>query len=141
MRRFSLLVSLVALFGCGGSTADFVLGPTDANVVGSFNLTNSNGNLLPLVARLTPDEEWDMTSDQLVISANNTWTETSNYKVTTFQTGAISAQQTVSSGTYTVADSKINFIMTAGGNGTFIGSVSGNSLVLVYAGGHFFYTR
>jgi len=134
-------VSLVALFGCGGDTSEFVLGPTDANVIGAFNLTNSNGNVLPIVARLTPDEEWDMTSDQLVISANNTWTETSNYKVTTYQTGAISTQQTVSSGTYTVADSKINFVMTVGGNGTFVGSVTGNTLALVYNGGHFFYTR
>jgi hypothetical protein len=134
-------VSLVALLGCGSDANEFMLAPTDANVVGTFNLTVSNGRVLPIIARLTVDEEWDMTSDQLVISANNTWTETSNYKVTTFQTGALSMQQTMSSGTYSIADSKINFVMTVGGTGTFIGSVTGNTLALVYNGGHFFYSR
>jgi hypothetical protein len=85
-----LAVSLVALAGCAGDTPPFTLGPTDANVVGTFSLTNSNGRLLPIIARLTAEEEWDMTSDQLIIRADLTWSETSNYKVTTFQTGGIS---------------------------------------------------
>ena len=141
MRRLPLLMSLVALLGCGGASSEFVLAPTDANVVGTFNLTVSNGNVLPIVARLTADDEWDMTSDQLVMSADNTWTETSTYQVTTFLTGALTQQQTTSSGTYSIADSKITFVMTAGGTGTFIGSVTGNTLALVYNGGHFFYSR
>jgi len=83
----------------------------------------------------------DMTSDQLIIRADLTWSETSNYKVTTFQTGGISAQQTSSSGTYAIADSKINFVMTNGGTATYTGSVSGNTLTMIYNGGHFIYTR
>ena len=82
-----------------------------------------------------------MTSDQLIIRADLTWSETSNYKVTTFQTGGISTQQTSSSGTYAIADSKINFVMTNGGNATYTGSVSGNTLTMIYNGGHFIYTR
>ena len=141
MRRIAFLVSLVALAGCAGDTPEFTLGPTDANVVGTFSLTNSNGRLLPIVARLTTEEEWDMTSDQLIIRADLTWSETSNYKVTTFQTGGISAQQTSSSGTYEIADSKINFVMTNGGTATYTVSVSGNTLTMIYNGGHFIYTR
>jgi len=141
MRRIVLAVSLVALAGCAGDTPPFTLGPTDANVVGTFSLTNSNGRLLPIVARLTTEEEWDMTSDQLIIRADLTWSETSNYKVTTFQTGGISAQQTSSSGTYAIADNKINFVMTNGGTATYTGSVGGNTLTMIYNGGHFIYTR
>jgi len=141
VRRIAFLVSLVALAGCAGDTPEFTLGPTDANVVGTFSLTNSNGRVLPIVARLTAEEEWDMTSDQLIIRADLTWSETSNYKVTTFLTGGIATQQTSSSGTYTIADSKINFVMTVGGSAMYTGSVTGNILSMIYNGGHFIYTR
>jgi len=135
------MVSLVALTACGSDAVEFTLGPTDANVVGTFSLTNSNGRILPIVARLTGEEEWDMTADQLTLLADLTWTETSTYKVTTFQTGAISTQQTMASGTYSIVDGKINFVMTVGGSGMYTGSVSGNILSMIYNGGHFIYTR
>ena len=135
------MFSLVALSACGSDAAEFTLGPTDANVVGTFSLTNSNGRLLPIVARLTGEEEWDMTSDQLTLLADLTWTETSTYKVTTFQTGGISTQQTMASGTYAIVDSKINFVMTVGGSAMYTGSVTGNILSMIYNGGHFIYTR
>ena len=141
MRRIALLMSLVLAAGCVGDTAEFTLGPTDANVVGTYSLTLSNGRLLPIIARLTADEEWDMTADQLVINADLTWTETSSYQVTSFATGGISTQQTASSGTYAIVDSKINFVMTVGGTATYTGSVTGNTLKMVYNGGQFVYTR
>ena len=141
MRRLPMFVALFALFGCTDSPPDFKLGPTDANIVGSFNLAYSNGQPLPILARLTTAEEWDMTSDQLVIAADNTWNETSKYTVTTFATGGVSSQQTASSGTYSIGNNQINFVITAGGTGGFNGSVNGNTLTLVYNGGHFLYTR
>jgi hypothetical protein len=142
MRRLTLLVSLVALVGCGDSTPqEAVLGPTETNVVGTFALRTSNGKLLPLIIRLTVDEEWDLTSDALVIGADNTWTETTNYRITTFATGAITTQSTASSGTYSIGNSQIKFVMTTGGTGNFTGSVSGNTLSLLYNGGHFVYSR
>jgi hypothetical protein len=141
VRRIALVVSLVVASACGSDAAEFTLGPTDANVVGTFALTNSNGHVLPIVARLTLDEEWDMTSDQLIIRSDLTWSETSTYKVTTLVTGAISTQQTASSGTYSISDNKINFVMTVGGSATYTGSVSGNTLTMIYNGGHFIYTR
>jgi len=141
VRRIALMVSLVALSACGADAVEFTLGPTDANVVGTFSLTNSNGRILPIVARLTSEEEWDMTADQLTLLADLTWTETSTYKVTTFQTGGISTQQTTASGTYSIVDSKINFVMTVGGSAMYTGSVTGNILSMIYNGGHFIYTR
>jgi hypothetical protein len=134
------MVSLAVLSSCGGER-EFTLGPTDANVVGTFALTYSNGRILPLVARITADEEWDMTSDQLIIRADLTWSETSTYRVTAFVTGGVATQQTGSSGTYSIVDSKINFVMTVGGTAMYTGSVSGNTLTMVYNGGHFIYVR
>ena len=141
MRRIALVVSLVVASGCGSDAPEFTLGPTDANVVGTFALTNSNGRLLPILARLTAEDEWDMTSDQLILRPDLTWSETSNYNVRTFSSGALSTQQTASSGTYSISDSKINFVMTVGGTATYTGSVSGNTLTMIYNGGHFIYTR
>jgi hypothetical protein len=141
VRRIALVFWLVALSACGREATQFTLGPTDANVVGTFSLTNSNGRVLPLVARITADEEWDMTSDQLIIRADLTWSETSSYKVITFLTGGISAQQTTSSGTHAIVDSKINFVMTVGGSAMYTGSVSGNILTMIYNGAQFVYSR
>ena len=108
---------------------------------GPFRSRIPTADVLPLVARLTAEEEWDMTSDQLIIQADLTWSETSSYKVTTFQTGGISTQQTAASGTYSIVDSKINFVMTVGGSAMYTGSVSGNTLTMIYNGGHFIYSR
>src|SRR3954451_12082018 len=59
MRHRSLLLSLAAVVACSSDKVSSpTLGPTDANVVGSFSLTSSNGRTLPIVARVTIDEEW-----------------------------------------------------------------------------------
>jgi hypothetical protein len=142
MRRLATALSLALICGCGSdAVVDPTLGPTDANVVGTFLLTASNGRSLPLVARLTSDEEWDLTSDQFVIVADNTWNELTSYRVTTFATGAVSTQQSVSSGTYSIANNQINFVMTVGGSTSFTGSVTGKTLALLYNGGQFLYSR
>jgi hypothetical protein len=141
VRRLALLLAFVVAAGCSDSVTDPVLNPTDANIAGTYNLATANGHLLPIVARLTADDEWDITSDQIVIAADSTWTETTNYRITTFGTGVVSTQAGISSGTYSIANRQINFIMTVGGTATFTGSVTGNNLSLLFNGGQFSYTK
>jgi len=141
MRRLSLLLSLLVAVGCAADVTDPALAPTDANVVGTFSLTSSNGRLLPIIARLTSDEEWDLTSDQFVIGADNTWTETTTYLITSFATAGTSTQFSTSSGTYAISNNTINFVMTVGGMAGFTGSVTGKTLSLLYNGGSFIYSR
>jgi hypothetical protein len=141
MRRLSLLLSALVLLGCGGSDSEPLgLGPTDTNVAGSYALTSSNGRPLPVVAFVTSDEEWDMTSDTFVIAGDNTWNETTNYLVTSLSTGSTRTTSSQSVGTYSIANAQINFTITQGKQ-TFSGSVTGSYLSVLFNGGHFIYQK
>jgi hypothetical protein len=141
MRRLSILAVMLALLGCEQSSAEPTLSPTDANVAGAYALTTANGRLLPIIISLTADAEVDMTADRFVIAADNTWTDTTTYAVKSFSDGTVTSQQTGATGTYAIADGQINFIMKTGGTSAFPGSVTGNTLSLLFNGGRFVYLR
>ena len=141
MRRLSCLAVILALLGCGHDSEEPTLAPTDANVTGSYALSTANGRLLPIIVSLTADAEWDLSADQFMIFADHTWTDTTTYAVKSFTSGAVTTQQTGASGTYAIANGQINFTMFTGGTGTFPGSVTGNTLSLLFNGGHFVYSR
>jgi hypothetical protein len=141
VRRFALLLLGGSLLGCQTATDTFELGPTDANISGTFALTSINGGVLPVLARLSTVDEWDLTADTLRISNDSTWTETSFYNVTTLADGTVSKSQSIASGVYLVSDKQINFTMRVGGTATFIGAVQGSTLTLVFNDNHFVYLR
>ena len=141
MRRISLLLSALVVLGCSNDSESLTLPTTDVNVVGTYSLTSSNGRSLPFTVLLTADEQWLITSDQFVIAGDNTWSETTNYLITTLSTGSTRTSSTQASGTYAISNGQINFTMTAGGSTPFTGSVTGNILSLLFNGGHFLYTR
>jgi hypothetical protein len=145
MRRlFLLLIVSVA----GGTTAcardnnpDLTLPITDTNVVGTFNLISANGRVLPYRAFVTSTAQWDVAADRIVIAADNTWADTTTYNVADFTTGAVSSQSTATAGTYKIANGQIQFVMTAGGTSIFAGSVTQNTLSVLFNGQPFTYTR
>jgi len=141
MRRYALLLLGGSLLACQTASDSFVLGPTDANVSGTFALASINGGILPVVARLTTVDRWDLAADTLRISGDSTWTETSFYNVTTLADGSVTAAQSIASGVYVVADKQINFTMKVGGTATFVGAVQSNTLTLVFNDSHFVYLR
>jgi hypothetical protein len=141
MRRFVLLLMVSSLTACQAAADDFVLGPTDANVSGTFALTTINGGVLPVVARVTNTDRWDLVADTLRISGDSTWTETSSYTVNSLADGSITTSQSIASGVYAIADKQINFTMRVGGTATFIGAVQTNVLTLVFNDAHFVYLR
>jgi hypothetical protein len=140
MQRACLLLSAAVILGCSSDSQTVTLGPTDTNIAGTYNLTASNGHSLPVIAFFTATEEWDMTSDQFVIGGDNTWSETTNYVVTAIATGATRTTSSQSTGTYAIANRQINFTITTG-NVLFTGSVSGNTLSVLFNGGQFLYVR
>ncbi|HEY4303260.1 MAG TPA: hypothetical protein VGM82_02235 [Gemmatimonadaceae bacterium] len=141
MRRLILpLLAVLAIAACS-SDHSLNLDPTDANVTGSFNLTFAAGQTLPYQAFSTTTELFDIASDKIVISADNTWVDTTNYVVFELVDGSQSTQTTVSAGTYQVATSQINFVTTTGGTAAFTGSVTGNTLSVLFNGSKFVYTR
>ena len=141
MRRWALVLLVVSLVGCQTAADDFVLGPTDPEVSGTFALTTINGSVLPVIARLSSVERWDLAADTLQISGDSTWTETSYYDVTALADGSVTKEHSIASGVYVVADKQINFTMRVGGTATFIGAVQGSTLTLVFNDSHFVYLR
>jgi hypothetical protein len=141
MRRSVLLLMVASITACQTATDDFVLGPTDANVSGTFALTTINGGVLPVVARVTNTDRWDLVADTLRISGDSTWAETSSYTVNSLADGSITTSQSIASGVYVIADKEINFTMRVGGTATFIGTVQTNVLTLVFNDAHFVYLR
>jgi len=141
MRRYALLLLVGGLVGCQSTTDTFELGPTDADVSGTFALSLINGSALPAIARVTATEEWDLTADTLRISGDSTWTETSSYVVTTLADGSTVPAQSVASGVYVVAEKQINFTMRVGGTASFVGAVQGSALTVLFNDSHFVYLR
>jgi hypothetical protein len=141
MRRLALLLLAVSALGCQTAADEFVLGPTDADVAGTFALSTINGGTLPVVARLMTDERWDLAADTLRISGDSTWTETSFYNVVALADGSITQAQSIASGVYGIDDKQINFTMNVGGTASFIGAVQTNTLTLVFNDTHFVYSR
>jgi len=134
---------LSTLAACGGSTEpqiDTSLKPTSTNVAGSFNLVSANGTAPPFAAFTTSTADWTLVSDTIVV-ANNTWTEATKYSVLSLLDNSTSTQFTVVSGTYAIANAQINFTMTQGGTVTFPGSVTGDTLTIIFSGRRFLYTR
>jgi hypothetical protein len=147
MRRLvlTLLVATtagLATAGCDRSVPPFTLAPTDSvGISGSYGLNFVNGRILPVLgAVITTTDQYDLAADQMILSTEGTWSETTTYNVTSFATNAVSQQRTVTSGTYAVGTGVITFTRISGGALTFTGSVTGNTLTLIL-NGQFIYTR
>ncbi len=142
MRRVVVVVAAVAsLIGCQSSGDEFVLGPTDADVSGSFALKELNGGSLPVLARRTTTESWQLTADTMIVAADSTWAETSYYTVTVLDAGTTRQDQTRATGTFRITSNQIAFTMLVGGTATFTGAVQGNTLTVMFGDGHFTYSR
>lgn len=136
------VAAVLTLVGCSDSTeSNLTLPVTSTDVIGSFALTSADGVAPPFVAFTSATEQWRLTADAITLASNGTWSETTTYLVFALSDGTSAPRQTVVSGTYFIANGQINFTMTNGGASTFIGSVSGNALILISNGKRFAYTR
>ncbi|MEP6492299.1 MAG: hypothetical protein ABJF01_06460 [bacterium] len=141
MRRLPFVLLLAALMSCDRSVAPLTLNPTDTAVAGSYSLAQVNGHALPFAAFVTGTDEWDLTADIMVLTADGGWSETTKYNVVSLSTNNVTPQQTETSGAYTIGNGVITFTRIAGGALTFTGSVTGNNLSLLFNGGQFVYSR
>jgi hypothetical protein len=142
MRRLTLLIAALVVAACTtNETTEMTLPQTDANIVGSFDLTSANGKELPYQAVVTTSEVWTLTADKIVIQPNNTWVDTTSYSVLNRLDQSTAGRGSVTSGTYAVANGQINFTMTSGGSATFVGAVTGATLQVNFNGARYVYTR
>lgn len=125
------------LAACGGDSAT---GPRSNTVSGTYSLQTVNGNPLPFTFT---DQQSGMPvslqSDVFVFSENGTWTETAVARYTD-QTGAVQTETFNESGTYqkngTAITLRYSDFSDAG-----TGTIESNSLVLVFPGYSYSYTR
>jgi hypothetical protein len=134
-------LAVAALTACGSDTVTIPLEPTDANVTGVFNLSLANGQQPPYAAFQTTTELWQLTNDRMVLAADNTFADTITYTVFAIADGSQSTRFTATAGTYQIGNNQINFTTTTNGSAKFTGSVTGNTLVLLFNGGRFVYSK
>jgi len=137
-----LVLAAAVVVGCEqGTSVDTSLPATSSDVVGAFALVSANGTAPPFAAFATSTQQWTLVTDSVTIASNNTWSEATKYFVTLTADGTTTTQFSVVGGTYTIANGLINFTMTQGGSDKFTGSLTGNTLTIVYTGKRFVYTR
>ena len=161
-RPFVRLLAVLALVGCADSTdvlnatlpiTGAPLPVTSVDVIGTFALINSDGVGLPFTVFTSATAEWRLTADAIALAPDGTWTETSTYLVLPLVNGVpavpvgtggdtVLTRQLVVSGSYRITNGEINFVLTDGGaTSTFVGSVSGNVLILAFKDRRYAYTR
>jgi len=134
-------LAVAALTACGSDKVTIPLDPTDADVTGVFNLSLANGQQPPYAAFQTTTELWELTNDRMVIAADQTFADTITYTVHTIADGSQSTRFTATAGSYQIANRQINFTTTTNGSATFAGSVTGTTLVVLFNGGRFVYSK
>jgi hypothetical protein len=142
MRRRPLvwIVALLLVACSSDHDVNLALPPTSTNVTGTFVLTDANGIAPPFSAFLTSTEQWRLQSDVIVVAANGTWTEKTDYLVVTLADGTSQPRQIIVAGTYRLVNGQISFTMVEGGSSGFFGSVTGNALIILFNGKRFTYT-
>jgi hypothetical protein len=128
MRRILVSVftaATVLLSACG---SDSTTAPTPTSIAGTWNLTTVNGAALPFVLQASPKIE--ILSDQIVILANGSFTQSTQARLTNGTT--ITTQTIPDAGTYTLNGTAATFTFTDGGSET--ATVSGNSMTIAETG-------
>jgi hypothetical protein len=124
MRRVVSLVAIVAaLSGCGSDST----GPTTASFAGTWNLTSVNNLALPYtIPSSVPMTE--VLSDQFVMTATGTFTETFNLRFTDTG-GVVTTKSFTDAGTYTLIGTAASFKFNSDQSVT-PGSVNGNTFTI-----------
>jgi len=135
MRRILVSVftaATVLLSACG---SDSTTAPTPTSIAGTWNLTTVNGAALPFVLQASPKIE--ILSDQIVILANGSFTQSTQARLTNGTT--ITTQTIPDAGTYTLNGTAATFTFTDGGSET--ATVSGNSMTIAETGLSLMYNK
>jgi hypothetical protein len=136
MRRPFLTTFLLAttlLAGCGSDTST---GPKKAAIVGTWNLQSINGQALPFLASAS-DPQIEILGDQIVVSADGTFTDALAVRVTD---GTDVVTSTIDdNGTYTVNGTAVEFVFSDNSSGT--ASVTGDTFTVGESGFSWLYER
>ena len=132
MLATAFTIATVLLAGCD---SDDSTGPAQNAVSGTWNLVTVNSVPLPFVMQSTPRIE--LVSEQLVVSANGTFTQASQVRTTSGTT--VSTQTVSTAGTYALSGTTATFIFNDGTTGA--GTVSGTTLTVAKPGRAYGYAK
>ena len=132
MRRMLVSVFTVATVLLSACGSDSSTNPTPTSIAGTWNLTTVNGAALPylLQAASGANPKVEIISDQIVISANGTFTQSTQARIT--QGTTVSTSTLPDNGTYSLTGTAATFVFSDGSAGT--ATVSNNTLTIAESG-------
>jgi Lipocalin-like domain len=135
MRKLLVACAALAMLGCGGDST----GPS-ASAVGTWNLQTVNGSGLPytVIFVASPVYRFEILSDEVVVNADGTYTETSSVRETDGTTVTTSTEQ--DDGTWTQHGNQIDVTSNADGS-VNTAVISGDKLTLAAQGISAVYVR
>ena len=129
MRRIFAVVCTAAMALVAGCGSDGPTLPTQASVAGTWNLTTVNGAPLPFILQAA-NPKTEVLSDQLVVAANGTFTESTQLRYTSGT--AVTTETLPDGGTYTLSGSAATLNFNDGTSTA--GIVSGNTFTVATSG-------
>jgi hypothetical protein len=128
------LLAALAMGACGGDKST----GTKASLPGTYTMKTVNGSTLPVTYYQDASEKDEITSGNLVINSNNTFSETASFRVTL--SGQTSTSSSTCTGTFTQNGNSITFTEAVSSNedcgGSYVGSWSnGNTLTVAFDAG------
>ena len=136
MRRMLVTACSAAIALLAACGSDSGTGPTQASVVGTWNLTTVNGAPLPFTIQAT-NPKLEILSDQYVLAANGTFTESFQLRGTDGTT--VTTQSFTDAGTYQLNGTAVTVTYTDGSSLT--GTLSGNTVTIAQLGASLVYSR
>lgn len=139
-RRITAVAIMTFLPFAFGACADDATGPPQSAVVGRYQLQTVNGVSLPFVVVQSDTSKGELTSDQLTLNADGTFSDIEGLRTTRGTT--VTTKQAASIGVYESQEAEIRFTQISPALGAFNGSVRHATLVITYPSGNtFVYTR
>lgn len=122
-----------------GACVDSAIGPA-GGVTGRYQLQTVNGASLPFVVVQSDTSKGELTSDQLTLNADGTFSDIEGLRTT--RGTSITTKQAASIGVYESSESEIQFTQISPALGGFNGSVRHATLIITYPSGNtFVYSR
>jgi hypothetical protein len=115
-------------------------GPDPRSAIGSYHLKSVNGATLPFVSVQSGTVKTEITSEVITLNGDGTFSDVETVRTT--NGSAVATTQFGSVGAYQSPDAPTEFTETSPNTFVFVGSVSKNTLTLVYPSGNtFVYVR
>ncbi|HEV7991602.1 MAG TPA: hypothetical protein VGP25_07235 [Gemmatimonadaceae bacterium] len=135
MRRIAALLAVVFLAAC---TREIEQSTRPDAIVGTYQLHTYGGRSLPALVSTDTAGVWEVTSGELVLGSDQSWTETVNYRLTkgakvqTASFGSSGSWAFIRDYAFMVFNDKVDnyqFSGTAAGGSVTLELVNGNALV------------